>query len=67
MLEGGSLFYQREGRPRMKLIPAGDDLFLLEGVEGFRAKFGRDASGRVDRIIGLYEDGRTDENARTEP
>lgn len=66
-LENGVLHYQREGRPRMTLIPAGDDLFLLEGMDGFRARFGRDASGRIDRIIGLYEDGRNDENPRTEP
>jgi retinol-binding protein 3 len=63
--EEGSLYYQREGRPRMRLIPAGDDLFLVEDMEGFRVLFARDADGRVTRITGLYEDGHTDENART--
>jgi hypothetical protein len=63
--EGNTLFYQREGRARMRLVPAGADLFLVEGMEAFRVRFGRDPSGAIDRIIGLYEDGRTDENLRT--
>ena len=63
-LEDGSLYYQRDGRTRMRLIPAGSDLFLVEGMEGFRVLFQRNAEGRVTGITGLYEDGHTDENPR---
>ena len=66
-LDGGALFYQREGRARMRLVPAGGDLFLVEGMEGFRVSFQRDAAGRVTGITGLYEDGHTDENPRSDP
>jgi len=38
-LEGGTLFYQREGRAKMKLIPMADGYFGLDGIEYFRLKF----------------------------
>ncbi len=63
-LEGGRLAYQREGGPSYTLIPGGDDTFLLEGLDTFRVRFARDAHGRVAKLVGLYEDGTTDENAR---
>lgn len=61
-LEGGSLFYQREGRPRMKMIPIADDCFMLEGVDYFRLRFlkegervvaveGHDPAGVVDKHL----------------
>ena len=64
VLEDGVLMYQRESGPRRRLIPAGGDLFLLDGVDNFQAKFVRDARGRVTRFVGLYDDGSSDENAR---
>ncbi|MDM7915543.1 MAG: S41 family peptidase, partial [Candidatus Eisenbacteria bacterium] len=64
-LEGAGLVYQREGRPRLRLIAAGDDFFLVEGIEYFRIRFERDASGRVQKLVGLYDNGQTDENPRT--
>ncbi len=63
--EGSELFYQREGRPRFRLVPMAPDLFSLEGLDNFRLRFGRDSAGRVDRLVGLYEDGRQDESPRT--
>ncbi len=63
-LENGVLMYQRENGPRRRLIPAGDDLFLLEGVDTFQAEFARDARGLVAKLVGLYDDGGSDENLR---
>jgi hypothetical protein len=35
-------------------------------LEFFRLRFERDASGRVTRLVGLYDDGRTDANDRSQ-
>jgi hypothetical protein len=62
MLEGGSLFYQRAGRPKMKMIPIADDYFMLEGTDNFRIKFlkegdkvvaveGHDTAGQTDKYL----------------
>ncbi len=64
-LEGGVLYYQREDRPRYRLEPMSEDVFRLVDLEYFRLRFGRGADGRVDRVIGMYDDGREDENERT--
>jgi hypothetical protein len=63
--ENGSLYYQREGRPKFKMIPMSDDTFMLDGLEGFRVKIEKDASGKVIGLIGLYEDGRTDKSPKS--
>ena len=66
-LAGGALFYQREGRPKFKMVPMADGLFVLPDADYFRVSFERDAKGRVVRIVGIYEDGRRDSNDRTAP
>ena len=48
-LEGGSLFYQREGRPKMKMIPIADDYFMLVGIDYFRLKFLKEG----DRVVAV--------------
>ena len=63
-LESGVLMYQRENGPRRRLIPAGNDRFLLDGADSFQAEFVRDARGRVTKFVGHYDDGNSDENAR---
>jgi hypothetical protein len=61
-LENGSLFYQREERPIMKMIPIAEDYFMLDGIDYFRLKFikeggrvvaveGHDTSGAVDKHL----------------
>ncbi|MDH4273025.1 MAG: S41 family peptidase, partial [Candidatus Aminicenantes bacterium] len=61
-LEDGFLFYQREGRPKMKMIPIAKDYFMLEGIDYFRLKFlteegrvvaveGHDTTGAVDKHL----------------
>ena len=64
ILEDGALYYQREGRPRYGLEPLGQDRFAVVGLDYFMVEFGRDAAGRVDRLIGHYDDGHTDGNPR---
>ncbi len=63
--EGNVLMYQREGRPKSQLVSMGKDLFGLEGLEYFRLKFMRDSNGRIDGVIGMYDNGQQDRSART--
>ena len=63
--ESGALFYQRETQPRRRLIPGGKDFFLVDGVDYFRVQFLRDERGRVEKLVGIYDNGRTDENPRS--
>lgn len=64
LLEGGSLFYQRDGRPKYRLLPLSQDTFLLEGMGSFRVRFVTDGNGRVAKLVGLYADGQEDESPR---
>jgi hypothetical protein len=45
--ESGSLFFQRENGPRLKLLPVSDTRFVLEDVGG-SVTFTSDASGKTD-------------------
>jgi len=63
-LDGDALWYQREGRPRFRLDPLGDDQFKVGDLDYFMLEFGRDAEGKVDRAIGRYDNGRSDEHPR---
>jgi len=62
--EDDSLWYQREDRPPYELQPIGEDLFRVGDLDYFRLGFGRNADGKIDRVIGNYDDGRTDENMK---
>lgn len=59
--EAGALWYQREGRPRHELVPMGEGLFRMADLDYLRLWFKRDGSGRVSKMITLYDDGSTDE------
>ncbi len=50
----------------MRLEPLGDDWFLVGELDYFRLRFERDDDGRVVRLVGVYDNGRTDANARDE-
>ena len=63
-IEDDQIYYQREERPRYKLIPMGDHWFMLEGLDYFRIEFVADEKGEVNEIIGHYDNGRTDGNKR---
>ena len=64
MLEGNTLFYQRDGNPRYRLIPLADDFFALDGLETFRMRFVADDEGRIVKIVGHYINGNQDETPR---
>ncbi|HWR84128.1 MAG TPA: S41 family peptidase [Candidatus Deferrimicrobium sp.] len=64
VLEAGSLFYQREGRPKYKMISMGNDAFAIDELDYFRLKFEKDQAGQYNKLVGMYDDGRTDSNAR---
>ncbi len=67
-VESGELFYQRQDRPKFKLVPLGDDQFDLSGLPGFRVKFVRDSAGQVTELVGQYDTGDSDSfkrNAKT--
>ncbi len=63
-LENGSLHYQRGENPAGTLIPLGNDRFMLENVQYFRALFLRDESGKVKSFVGIYDNGTSDQHDR---
>lgn len=65
-VEGGRLFYQREGRDPATAIPMTDTVFRFDEFEYFRLEVVLDDQGRPTRLIGHYDDGHTDESPRTE-
>lgn len=64
MFEDGILYYQREGRDKMKMIPIGEDRFMFEEIEYFRLKFIIE-NGKAVAVEGQYDNGRTDRNDRS--
>ena len=63
-MDKGALYYQRDDRPRYEIQPMGDDLFRVGDLDYFRLTFERNNSGKVIKIIGLYDNGQTDEHER---
>lgn len=63
--ENGSVYYQREGRPKMKATPMTPTLFCFEDAPYFRLEVVTDATGRGTRLIGHYDNGHSDSNDRT--
>jgi retinol-binding protein 3 len=63
-LENGELFYQREGRPKMKMTPMKDDLFMFDDIDYFRVKFIKEGD-KVVALEGNYDNGNTDRNEKT--
>jgi hypothetical protein len=63
-IENGELYYQRENRPKYKLIPMGNHWFMLESLDYFRIQFVVDEKGKSTELIGYYSSGSTDSNKR---
>jgi C-terminal processing protease CtpA/Prc len=63
-VENGELYYQREDRPKYKMIPMSDDTFIFAEIEYFRLKFVSDEDGSITEVVGLYDDGYTDRSPR---
>jgi len=63
-LENGQLYYQRENRPKMKMIPMKEDLFMFDDLAYFRLKFIRE-NGRIVALEGHYDNGTVDKNDKS--
>jgi hypothetical protein len=63
-IKDGGLWYQRESGPMYRLVPMGEDLFRVGDLDYFRLTFEYDERGKVIKVIGLYDNGRRDENAK---
>ncbi|MFY9826358.1 MAG: S41 family peptidase [Thermoanaerobaculia bacterium] len=63
-VEDGVLWYQRGNRPKLRLVPVGQDRFLLGDLDDVRIRFERDAGGGVIRLVALYADGNEEPSAR---
>ena len=64
-VEGGTLWYQRGKGPKLRLLPVGQDRFLVGDFDDFRIRFERDASGNVVRLVGLDSGGSQEPNTRS--
>lgn len=64
-LEGGSLMYQRQGRPKYALVPMAADLFVMPDLDWVRIRFERGPGGAVVRLVLLTLDGPPDPSERT--
>ncbi|PCE64068.1 S41 family peptidase [Sediminicola luteus] len=64
-MENGTLFYQREGRPKHALTPLNETEFLVGDMDDFRVRFDQ-KGGQVNAIVGMYANGRTDKNPKTD-
>ena len=65
ILVDGSLFYQREVRSKMRMVPMSEDYFCFAEAPGFRLKVVRQ-DGKVTGIEGHYDDGTIDADTRTD-
>ena len=63
-VQDGALWYQRGNGRKQRLLPVGQDRFLVGDLDSFRIRFERDASGNVTRLIGLYSNGNEEPHAR---
>lgn len=57
--ENGALYYQRKGRPKYKMIPLTEELFMFKELEYFRIKVIKE-DGVIKGLMGMYDNGRTD-------
>ena len=62
--ENGNLYYQREGRPKFRMIPMNETTFMFEEIKYFRLKVIVENDKAV-AIEGIYDNGMTDKNLRT--
>jgi hypothetical protein len=62
--EDGALYYQRQDRPKYKMIPMNETTFMFEEVPYFRLKVILE-KGKAVAVEGMYDNGRTDRHERT--
>ena len=64
LFEDGELFYQREDRPKMKMIPVNESTFGFDELTYFRLHVIME-DGKAVAVEGMYDNGRLDRNERT--
>ena len=64
-LEDGKLYYQRDGRAKLEMIPMSEDTFWFEEIDYFRLKVLKEGD-EIIALLGMYNDGRTDQSNRDE-
>ena len=62
--EDGKLYYQREGRPKYKMIPMNETTFMFDEVPYFRLQVIQE-DGKAVALKGIYDNGTTDSSKRT--
>jgi hypothetical protein len=62
-LEGDSLFYQREGQAKRRMIPIADSCFALEGNDNFRLRFLKEGE-RMVAVEGINPAGVADKHLK---
>jgi hypothetical protein len=62
--ENGNLYYQREGRPKFKMVPLNETTFGFDDLSYFRLKVIVE-KGKAVAIEGFYDNGNKDRNVRT--
>jgi hypothetical protein len=65
-VEGGKLFYQREGREPATAVAMTETLFRFDELDYFRLEVVLDDQGHPTKLVGHYNDGHMDESPKTE-
>lgn len=64
IFEGGDLYYQRQDRPKLRMIQAAKGLFIFDEYDFFMLEVETDNGGNPIALIGHYSNGRTDRSPR---
>ncbi len=65
-LEDGALWYERDERPKYRMIPISETLFCFDEYDFFMLEIETDDSGNAVAIIGIYNNGQSDRSPRDE-
>ena len=63
----GALFLQRQGGPKLKLVPVSKDEFTFQEVPDARIEFVRDESGRIAELRVLNREGQWEISKKDQP
>ena len=64
IFENGGLWYERDERPRYRMIPISETLFCFEELDFFKLEIETDDEGNPVALVGHYDRGYTDRSPR---
>lgn len=64
IFENGELWYERDERPKYRMIPISETLFCFEEIEFFKLQIETDDEGNAVALVGHYDNGYTDRSPR---